>query len=397
MPMPINRNEQVGQRLAAAFASGDEAELAQAWQAVIDDVANQVREDYAEIEQRADDAALAARGYRQLTSEENAFYQRLSEALRSDHPEQVFTTVAGTDPNIMPYTVVDAVLDQLEQEHPLLSRIAFQRTGYNGLWLRDRHTAARAVWGKIDATITQELTGSIEVRNITQGKLTAFCFIPIDIIDMGYAFMDAYIRGILYEALYDGLEYGIVLGKGIDGEPVGMARDIHTGVTVSTTTGYPMKTAAAITSLKPADYNAKVAVISKTEDNRNRKMSGVVLIANQATFLSKIWPAVMVPTSTGWTKMYPYPTEEIVCNQLSDGKAILGVAEAYGFAMGGSRNGVIEFSDDFKFLEDCRTFKVLHHGAGMADDNTAFQYLDVSGLEAWSLPVYDVTPVADGE
>jgi hypothetical protein len=48
--------------------------------------------------------------------------------------------------------------------------------------------------------------------------------------------------------------------------------------------------------------------------------------------------------------------------------------------MGGSKNGVIEYSDEYKFLEDQRVFKVKQYGAGRAFDNTSALYLDISGL-----------------
>lgn len=395
MPMNINRNETAGAALAAAFASGDEAQLAEAWNLAMESVAEQVRENYAQLADEHDAQVLASRGIRQLTTAETAFYERLAGALRSANPEQAFVAAPDTDPNFMPSTIIDSVLDQLEQDHPLLSHVRVQPTGYNGVWLRDKGGVVRATWGKVDAAITEELAAAIDVKSTRQSKLSAFCIVPLDILDMGPAFMDAYVRGLLYEAMYEGIDYGIVLGTGV-GEPIGMARDIHDGVSVSTTTGYPMKTAVALESFKPADFLAKVGTIAKTEHGKNRRVPEVLLIASQATFLTKIWPAVLAPVANGgWNKSYPFPVTEVVCNALADNKALIGLPNGYTFAVGGSRNGNIEFSDDAKFIEDCRAFKVVQHGDGMAADNTAFVYLDVSAVEAWSMPVYDMTPAGE--
>lgn len=38
--------------------------------------------------------------------------------------------------------------------------------------------------------------------------------------------------------------------------------------------------------------------------------------------------------------------------------------------IGGAKEGVIEYSDEFKFLEDKRTFKIKMYGMGRAYDNT---------------------------
>ena len=48
--------------------------------------------------------------------------------------------------------------------------------------------------------------------------------------------------------------------------------------------------------------------------------------------------------------------------------------------LGSSKNGKIELSDDYKFLEDLRTYKIKLYGNGFPKDDNAFLYLDIENL-----------------
>lgn len=52
--------------------------------------------------------------------------------------------------------------------------------------------------------------------------------------------------------------------------------------------------------------------------------------------------------------------------------------------VGTGRGGKLEYSDEYKFVEDLRTYKVKFYGTGRPYDINAFQYLDISGLVAAS-------------
>ena len=51
------------------------------------------------------------------------------------------------------------------------------------------------------------------------------------------------------------------------------------------------------------------------------------------------------------------------------------------------KEGVIEFSDEYKFLEDQRTYKIKTYGVGRAIDENSALVLDISGLEEAVIPV----------
>lgn len=378
-----NEKESINQ-LVAAMKSGDEQEIKQAWEGIHDSIANKVKEDFADLQESHDAAILAQRGYRQLTSKENKWYQKLINAMRSADPKQAFTAIIGSDneEDMMPSTIIEDVYKNLKEEHPLLQAINFQYVGYITKWILNDHSAQNAVWGKITDEIVKEITSSFKVVDVDQNKLSAYAIIELGMLDLGPTFLDGYIRTVLSEAIMAGLELAIVSGTGVN-EPVGLIKDIHEGVSFSSTTGYPDKAKVEVKSFAPAEYGPLLAQMAETENGKKKKFTEVGLICNMTDYLTKVMPATTVLTANGVyvNNLFPFPTTVYVSNALSDGDAVLFLKNEYFLGMGGAKNGVIEYSDECKFIEDQRVFKVKQYGAGRAFDNTSALYLDISGLE----------------
>ena len=378
-----NEKESINQ-LVAAMKSGDEQEIKQAWEGIHDSIANKVKEDFADLQESHDSAVLAQRGYRQLTSKESKWYQKIINALRSADPKQAFTAIIGSDneEDMMPTTIIEDVYKNLKEEHPLLQAINFQYVGFITKWILNDHSAQNAVWGKITDEIVKEITSSFKVVDVDQNKLSAYAIIELGMLDLGPTFLDGYIRTVLSEAIMAGLELAIVSGTGVN-EPVGLIKDISEGVSYSSTTGYPDKTKVAVKSFMPAEYGALVAQMAETENGKKRKFTEVGLICNMTDYLTKVMPATTVLNANGVyvNNLFPFPTTVYVSNALADGDAVLFLKDEYFLGMGGSKNGVIEYSDECKFIEDQRVFKVKQYGAGRAFDNTSALYLNISGLE----------------
>lgn len=378
-----NEKEYVNQ-LVAAMKSGDEAEISKAWESLHDSIANQVKADFEDLQESHDAAVLAQRGYRQLTSKETKWYQKVIAALKSNDPKQAFTAIIGSDneEDLMPTTIIEDVYKNLQEEHPLLKAINFQYVGYITKWILNDHSAQNAVWGKITDEIVKEITSSFKVIDVDQNKLSAYAIIELGMLDLGPTFLDGYIRAVLSEAIMAGLEIAIVSGSGVN-EPIGLIKDIHEGVSYSSSTGYPDKEQVAITAFTPEKYGAVLAGLAETEAGHKRKFTKVGLICNQVDYLTKVMPATTVLNASGSyvNNLFPFPTEVYISNALADGAAVLFLEDEYFLGMGGSKNGVIEYSDEYKFLEDQRVFKVKQYGAGRAFDNTSAVYLDISGLE----------------
>lgn len=375
--------------LQSALQSGNEEEGKKAWGQVFDAITEKVKTDFEMYS--TDTNVLAQRGYRQLTSEETEFYQNLAKAGKASDPKQAFTDLINTDGG-MPETIIEDVYRDLLEEHPLLEKITFQNVKYLTKWLLNDHTRQKAAWGQINGEITQEIESAFKGVEVTLLKLTAYAVIPQDMLDLGPSFLDNYIRTILKEALYVALEKAIVSGSGKD-EPVGLNRDIHEGVNFSTSTGYPEKTAIQVTNFLPANYGPLVAKLAVTEKGRMRSFDEVLMICNQVDYLNKIMPATTALTTGGTyaRDLFPFPTEVVRSNEVKTGQAILCLPEEYFFGLGESKDGKIEYSDEFKFLQDARTYKIKLHGNGRPYDNTVAIVLDISKLD----PAYVTVKTAD--
>ena len=292
----------------------------------------------------------------------------------------------------MPDTIITDVYKDLTEEHQLLAKINFQNVKYLTRWILSDDTVQSAAWGEINSEITKEIESSFKSVEITQCKLTAFAVIEKDMLDLGPVFLDNYIRTFLKEALYCALEKGILTGNGLN-MPIGLNRDIHKGVNFSTETGYPEKEAVKVKSFLPAEYGTVLAKLAVAESGRVRKFDKVTLACNQVDYLTKVMPATTVLTAAGSfaTNLFPFPTDVVKSNELETGKELLFLPEEYFMGIGTTKDGTIEYSDEFKFLEDKRTFKIKMHAMGKAFDNTVALVLDISELDPAYITVLNKT------
>lgn len=384
MSIKLSTEKEWMNKILAAMKSGDENEIKQAWAGLHDSIAEQVKADFAEVQDSNEAAILAQRGYRQLTPKETKWYQKIIAALKSTNPKQEFTAIIGSEneEDLMPTTIIEDVYRDLTEEYPLLKAINFHYVGYITKWILNDHATQTAVWGTITEEIVKEITSSFRTIDIDQNKLSAYAIIEHGMLDLGPVFLDGYIRTVLAEALLCGFELGIVSGTGVK-EPIGLIRDIHEGVDFNSTTGYPEKAAEKLTSFTPAEYCKIIAKMAKTEKGKKRKFSKVGLICNQIDYLTKIIPATTVLNANGnyVRDLFPFPTTVYVSNAVDEGKAVLFLENEYFLGVGGTKNGVIEYSDEYKFLEDMRVFKIKQYATGRATDNTAALYLDISNLD----------------
>lgn len=69
----------------------------------------------------------------------------------------------------------------------------------------------------------------------------------------------------------------------------------------------------------------------------------------------------------------------------------MGMAKKYFAPIGMPKDGRIEYSDEYHFLEDERVYLIKLYGNGMPKDNNAFLVLDISDLQPASYKVTQVT------
>lgn len=367
--------------LQKAMISDNEEEIKQAWEGFHQSIAETVKQDFEEA--NGNQVVLAQRGYRQLTANENKFYEKLIEAGKSGTPKQAFAGMM----EIMPETIIEDVFKDLTEEHPLLNRINFTSVKYLTKWILNDHTAQTAVWGELNEEITKEITTAFRSVDINQCKLSAFAVIEKDMLDLGPVFLDNYIRTFLKESLLCALEKAIVDGTGKT-QPIGLTRDVSENVTV---TGgvYPKKEKIVVNDFTPKTYGSLLSKLCVTEKGRQRKFNKVLLVCNQQDYLLKVMPASTVLNAAGSyvNNLFPFPTDVEISNELETGEAIICLPEEYFMGVGGAKEGVIEYSDEFKFLADKRVYKIKMYGMGKAYDNTVSILIDISNLD----PAYITT------
>lgn len=378
----LTQREEIRVQMQQALRDGNAEGFSQAFEQMMDCVQNAIRDEYEQridsLQQEMDARALTARGVRQLTSEERTYYQHLAEAMRSQNPKQA---VEGLK-DILPKTVVDSVFEDLRTNHPLLSRINFVPTAGAIEMIMNENGYQEAAWGQLCDDVVKELTSGFKVVNTNLLKLSAFLPVCKAMLDLGPEWLDRYIREVLYEALANGMEAGIVTGDGKD-KPIGMNRQVGEGVSV---TGgvYPEKEAVAITDLSAVTVGGLLATIAVKPNGQQRKINNdVIFLVSSVDYYGKVMPAttIQAPDGTYRNDVMPFPMTIIPIPALATGEALIGTASGYFAAIGTAKEGRIEYSDHYHFLEDERVYLIKAYGNGMPKDNNAFQLLDISGLK----------------
>lgn len=379
--MKLGKNN-YAMNLQTALQSNNEAEIQQAWNAFSDSIVEEIRNDYMESVQ--DKNILAQRGYRQLTTAEQKYYDALITASKCRNAQQAVTTLADLTANdMMPESIIDQVMKDLVEEHPILTKVNFQNAKYATKIIMNNHTKQNAVWGEVDAEIEKEITSQFKVLNLAQNKLSAFAVVPMGLIDMGATFLDGYIRTILKDAIACGLEDAIVNGDG-DGKPVGLMKKL-TGAVDGV---HQDKTAQAVESFDVASMGALIAQMAKNEKGQNRPVGKLSLICNANDYYTLVAPAVRVQNFAGaYVDNFAFPMDVVISESVPAGKAILADLNNYYIGVGFAKDGVIEFSDEYKFLEDQRTYKIKTYANGRALDENSAIVLNISGLKPAAITV----------
>lgn len=339
------------------------------------------------LRQSLDNSVLYARGVRQLTTDEKEYYQKITEALRSDNPKQALNNVDVT----FPQTIISRVMDDLTEQHPLLKKIQFTPTGGAIRMMLNTDGRNKAAWGKLCAEIINEVTSGFKEVDVGLYKLSAFIPVCKAQLDLGPEWLDRYIRAILAEALANGLEEGIVTGDGKD-KPIGMIRDVSESASVVSGT-YPEKAKVKVTDFEPTTMGKLIALLAVTANGKDRNPDDLILLVNPQDYYEKVMPATTMraPDGTYRNNVLPYPTEIIPVSALPRGQAVFGIGRLYFAAVGMNKGGRLEYDDSNRFLEDERVYLIKLYANGFPIDNNAFLNLDISGLRPLTYKVETTT------
>lgn len=364
------------EKMNQAIKDDDTKAFSEAFMELCDKIEENVMEQAKEMLTEQDATILAQRGVRQLTSSEREYYEKVIEAMKTNDPKQALNDVEV----VMPETIIDSVFDELTTNHPLLSRLnATTVTGLTRMMM-NTNGEQKAAWGKLTAKIIEELTSGFKEVDVTQEKLSAFLPVSKAMLDLGPAWLDSYVRQVLYEALANGLEHGIVQGKGKD-EPIGMMKQVGENVTVKGGE-YPDKEAIKMTALDMEQMGKVTAIMARNAKGQARSVTGLILLVNPVDYFKRVLPATRMLTPDGiYTTVLPVDAEIIQSAAVPEGKAVYGMAAKYFLGAGTAKNGKIEYSDDYRFLEDERVYLIKLYAHGFALDNNAFQVLDIEDLK----------------
>lgn len=384
------------EKFKAMVSSEQDAEQAsEKFADMLVDWANGVQEsvirDAREVINSHDADILSCRGCRQLTSEETKYYESVIGAMRTSNPQQALSNLDV----VMPKTIIDEVFEDLENNHPLLSAISFENAAGMIEIYRNTNAHQLATWGSLTSTITKELASGFTKITLSQNKLSAWMPVANAMLDLGPVWLDNYVRRVLYEALACGLEDAIINGDG-NGKPIGMKRAIGAGVSV-VDGAYPEKSTVAVKDFDARTFGNLLSTLAVTPNGNYRNVNDLILIVNPVDYYRRVMPATTMirPDGTYANDIFPVPTKVIQSVEVAVGKAVLGIASKYFMAIGLQKSGKLEYSDEYKFLEDLRTYRIKLYAHGQADDNNAFMYLDITGLSDKHYAVKSVSESID--
>lgn len=371
----IRSREDIRASMQAALKGNDTDGFYAAMDEMILSIEQAVRADNDAYRSEQDTRVLAERGVRQLTSAERKYYGKVIEAMRSTDPRAALTNLDV----VMPETVINSVFDELRTRHPLLSRINFMATNGKIKFLMNTNGEQKAVWGTLTDAIAKELASGFKEVDATLMKLSAFLPVAKAMLDLGPEWLDRYVREVLYEALANGLEAGIVDGNG-QNQPIGMSREADGTKSVGGV--YPQKAKIVVNEFTPSTMGKLVALLARDAKGQPRPVGDFILVVNPQDYYEKVMPAttMLLPDGSYRRDVLPIQADIIQSSALSRGDAIFGMANRYFAAAGTDTDGTILFSDDYKFLEDQRMYLVKAYANGLPKDNDSFLFLNIAGL-----------------
>ena len=392
------RRDELRAKMQQAIKAGDVDGFFASFDDMQYEIERDIKEQYQEALEGArnetDSRVLAARGVRQLTSKELDYYSKLAQAMKSNNPRQALTDLDV----VMPETVIDSVFENLQTEHPLLSRINFISTNAAIKFLYNTNGYQEAQWGQLCDEIVKELVSGFKEIDTGMFKLSAFMPVCKAMLDLGPQWLDNYVRQVLYEAFANGMEAAIVNGDG-NNKPIGMTRQVGDGVSVSGGV-YPKKESITVGDLSPATVGNLISLMAVDTNGKFRRVSDLILIVSPQDYFQRVMPAttVMSPDVTFRNDVLPYPMTVIQSAALDNGEAVLGMGNRYFAAVGSSPSGNIDYSDHYRFLEDERIYLIKGYANGLPLDNNSFLRLDISDLQPAVLKVQTVeTPAASND
>lgn len=326
--------------------------------------ANNVQDKVIEMAKNYALTANTAIGSR-LTHEEREYYNEV-------------ITLGGFDEmdKTIPATVYERVFTDLRKEHALLDEIDFlNTTGLTEITYRDETKDGQtAVWGALTSAITKKLEAGFKVIKTGLFSLTAYIPVHQNMLALGPEWLDRYVVELLKESIALALETAVVAGTGKE-QPIGMIADLEGSVVSGV---YPAKAGTELTTLSPTALGK--SIMAPLTKEGKRAVTNVLMVVNPIDYWEKIFPATTFLTAD---KSYihgvlPIPAKIVQSAAVPKGKMIAGLAKDYVLTVGSEQK--IQYSDEYKFLEDQRIYKTKLLANGQPKDNASFLVFNITNL-----------------
>lgn len=362
-----NDENELRLKINEALQGDDQEAMAEAFMSLARGIEQNVIKEARSVmnQELGDRATLEARGQSQLTSEEQSYYNAVVQ-------QRGFVDLDI----VMPKTIFDRVFEDLETNHPLLSKIDFINTTGSNEWIMRTDECVGAFWGPLSGAITKELSNGFKKENAGLYKLSAFIPVSKAMLDLGPVWLDRFVRAMLSESIAIALEAGIVAGTGKE-QPIGMIKNLKGSVVEGV---YPDKEATPLLDFTPATLGKEV--ISPLTKGGKRNVNKVLIVVNPLDYWSKLFGATTVLTANGTYAhgVLPIPGDIVTSVSVPVGKLVAGVATDYFMSIGSTAK--IEYSDQYRFLEDERTYLTKQYANGKPKDNDSFLVFDIENLDA---------------
>lgn len=363
------QNEELRQKMLDAIQADDENAIAEAMCRMAEGIQSEILQEARSIAQTesTDRMIMSQRGQAQLTSEERSYYKAVIE-------NRGFT---GLDVTIPP-TVFNRVFEDLEQNHPILSKIDFINTGLVTKWIVRTSEVVGATWGKVSGKIVGELEASFGEEKADMYKLTAFFPVAKDMLELGPEWLDRFVRTVLKESIQIALENAVINGDG-NGKPIGMTRNIKS---VSDYT-YAELDATELNDLNPDTLGSKV--MAPLTNEGKKAVSEIIMVVNPVDYWNKIFGKTTVMTAGGQYihGVLPIPGEIVQSIAMPQGKMVCGRPKDYMLLVGGADR--IMQSDECRFLDDERVYATKMFANGKPKNEKSFLLFNIAGMDGTSM------------
>lgn len=304
-----------------------------------------------------DISILAQRGFKPLTAEERKYYNEVKDKHSFEGLE-------------LPKTVFERVFDDLSKEHPLLSKIEFQNATGVTEWIIRVDDVEAAWWGPLCEEIKKKLDTAFKNIKTDLYKVSAYVPVCKAMLDLGPEWLDRYVREILAESISLALEQAIIAGDGENG-PVGIIKKL-----------------ADVQAGKHQDKEAKPLADFSTESigkeilaplvKGKAGLGEIILVVNSTDYYAKFYSFLNVQDKDGLyhKQDLPFNGSIIPSVYMPEGKMAVGEAKNYFMAIGSALK--IEYSDEYRFLDDQRVYIAKQYANGQPRKDEDFIVFDIS-------------------